>query len=191
MIDKTWEFVTKQLKNEYSGHDIKHIKRVYNIGVDILKNIDCDELVVKLAMILHDVDDPKVTKIISDDCSIARNFLNTLNITEEQKEHICTIINNMSYSKNKIKKQTLSIEGQIVQDADRIDALGAIGIARTFQYGGQNNREMSDSVEHFEDKLLKIYELLNTKQAKFIASKRNEFLVNFYHQIKEEMEKEK
>lgn len=188
IINETWKFVTKELKNEYSGHDINHIKRVHKIGMDIVDNIECDKFVVEMALILHDVDDPKITKVKTDDCIITRKYLETKNINKEQINHICNIINNMSFSKNKEIKRELTLEGKIVQDADRIDALGAVGIARTFQYGGQNNREMENSIEHFDDKLLKLYDLLNTEEAKEIAKERNEFIINFYKQIKKEME---
>lgn len=188
IIDKTWNFVTKELENEYSGHDINHIKRVHKIGMQIANKIECDKFVVEMAIILHDVDDPKITKVKTDDCIITRKFLNTLNIDVKQIEEICNIINNMSFSKNKEIKRSLTLEGKIVQDADRIDALGAVGIARTFQFGGQNNREMENSIQHFDDKLLKLYSLLNTTEAKEIAKPRYDFIVNFYNQIKQEMD---
>ncbi len=186
LIKDAWSFAEIQLKNEYSGHDIQHIKRVYRIGESILKKAKCNHLAVKLAIILHDVDDYKVTKIKTDDCIRAREYLNTTNLDNETIEHICYIINNMSFSKK--DKKELSYEGMIVQDADRIDALGAVGIARTFQFGGQNNREMYNSFEHFDEKLIKLYDMLNTKEAKEIALPRHEFLMSFYNQFKIEWE---
>lgn len=184
LINKTFRYVEEVLKDEYSGHDINHIKRVYKIGCDILKKVECDELVVKLALILHDIDDYKITKIKLDDCVKARSFLEKINFNKVNE--VCEIINKMSFSKNKEKKYELSIEGQIVQDADRIDAIGAVGVARTFQYGGKNNRDMQESFQHFDDKLIKLYDLLNTQSAKDIAFERHEFLISFYKQFKKE-----
>ncbi len=186
LIEQTFKFVSSILEDDYSGHDMGHIKRVYNLACEISKTIECDKLIVKLAAILHDIDDPKITKMNTGDCTKARMFLNTLQYDKEFVDEVCSIINNMSFSKNKDKKQTLTIEGQIVQDADRLDAIGAVGIARTFQYGGQHNRGMNSSIDHFDDKLLKLYDLLNTEEAKTIGKPRHDFLVDFYNQFRRE-----
>ncbi len=186
IIEETFEYVNEILGNDTTGHDIDHIKRVYNIGCEILEFANCNELVVKLALVLHDIDDPKLNKDYNGDCTLARNYLKNIKIEESDVNHICDIINKMSFSKNKEKKQELTFEGKIVQDADRIDALGAVGIGRTFQYGGSKNRTMLDSLEHFDDKLLHLYDLLNTDEAKKIAKERHDFLVNFYNQFKKE-----
>lgn len=186
LIENTFKFVASILDNDYSGHDMGHITRVYNLACEIAEKITCDKLVVKLAAILHDIDDPKITKLNTGDCTKARVYLNTLQYDKEFIDKVCDIINNMSFSKNKEKKQVLTIEGMIVQDADRIDAIGAVGIARTFQFGGQHNRGMNSSIDHFDDKLLKLYDLLNTDEAKSVAKPRHDFLVDFYNQFKEE-----
>lgn len=186
LIKQTFLFVEEQLKDDYSGHDMNHIKRVYDLGCRISENIECDKLIVKLALILHDIDDPKITKMNTGDCMKARIYLNTLDIDRSIAEKVCDIINKISFSKNKNEKQDLSIEGQIVQDADRLDALGAIGIARTFQYGGQNSRSMNSSLAHFDEKLFLLYDLLNTEYAKEIGVERHNFVVNFYNQFKKE-----
>lgn len=185
LIKETFDYVYDILKDDVTGHDIDHIKRVYKIGCEILEVSNCNEEVVKLALILHDIDDPKINKDYNGDCTLARNFLEN-KVTKENANHICEIINRMSFSKNKEKKQELTFEGKIVQDADRIDALGAVGIARTFSYGGAKNRTMLNSIDHFDEKLLHLYDLLNTNEAKKIAKQRHEFLVNFYHQFKKE-----
>ncbi|MFI3252277.1 MAG: HD domain-containing protein [bacterium] len=186
LIKQTFKFVNDILKDDATGHDIEHIKRVFNIGSKIVEKIECDHLVVNLALILHDIDDPKITKNYNGDCVKARIYLSTLDIEKERSDHICDIINKMSFSKNKEEKQELTLEGKIVQDADRIDALGAVGIGRTFQYGGAKGRTMLNSLEHFDEKLLHLYDLLNTKEAKSIALERHNFLVDFYMQFKKE-----
>lgn len=184
ILYNTYEFVKKQLCDELTGHDISHIMRVYALAAEIMKGIQCDELVVKLATLLHDVDDYKITKVNSNDCIRARAFLHTQDLDIKTIEEVCYIINHMSFSKNRDVKYKLSIEGEIVQDADRIDALGAIGIARTFQYGGKNNRPMNESFAHFDDKLIKLYNLLNTDEARKVAKSRHDMLMNFYLQYK-------
>lgn len=187
LIEKTFEYANEILKNDTTGHGMDHIKRVYNIGLQILKkSVDVNKEVIILALILHDIDDPKITKDYNGDCTQARSYLKTLTISDDDQTHICNIINNMSYSKNKETKQVLTKEGQIVQDADRIDAIGAMGVARTFQYGGAKGRSMLDTISHFDEKLLLLYDLLNTKEAKEIALERHEFVVNFYNQFHKE-----
>ncbi len=187
LIKETFDYVRKELKNDYSGHDIDHINRVYKLGCEILEKVNCNHLIVKLALILHDIDDPKVTKINTSDCKKARIYLKKQKLEENLIKDICNIINKMSFSKNKEEKQKLSLEGMIVQDADRLDAIGAVGIARTFQYGGQHNRNMMNTIEHFDDKLLKLYDLLNTKEAKEVGKQRHEFLISFYNQFHKEV----
>ncbi len=184
ILINTYEFVKKQLSNELTGHDISHIMRVYTLTLEIMKNIQCDEFVVKLAALLHDIDDYKITGIDSIDCVKARGFLDSQDLDVQTIDEVCYIINHMSFSKNKDIKYELSIEGKVVQDADRIDALGAIGIARTFQYGGKKNRPMAESFEHFDDKLIKLYDLLNTDEARDVAKSRHDMLMSFYHQYK-------
>ena len=155
-----------------------------------MKNIECNKVLVELAVVLHDVDDYKVTGNKSDDLVNCKKYLNTQDLTEEEKELVCDIIKNVSFSKNKDKIQNLSIEAKIVQDADRIDAIGAVGIARAFQFGGKNNRNMygkNSTLNHFDEKLLKIYDMLNLEESKKIAKERHEFLVEFYNQFKNEI----
>ncbi len=182
MIDKILKDVELICKNEYSGHDFSHILRVYKNACNILKHEQADHQTVKLAAILHDLDDYKIG---GDEINlpIARKLLDKYQILE--KESIIEIIRNMSYHKKTISS---SLEEQIVRDADRLDAIGAIGIARTFAYGGNKNRSIEDSIQHFYDKLIHINESLVTKHAKKIGKQRHKIIVNYLKQIENEME---
>ena len=190
LLDKAYLFVKELLKNDYTGHDIEHINRVLNISKEITNKVNCDKFIVELSIILHDIDDYKVVDNNNGELYNCIRFLKSNNIEQSKIDLICNIINNVSYSKNKDKIQNLSVEAMIVQDADRIDALGAIGIARTFQYGGKKNRKMygdvNSTINHFDDKLLKIYDMLNLKESKEISEYRYKFLVEFYNQFKKE-----
>ena len=125
---------------------------------------------------LHDVDDYKLFR--TENNANARTFLSSQNIEPEQIDYICYIINSVSFSKNH-GKRLASIDAKIVQDADRLDAIGAIGIARTFAYGGKCGRTLEDSVQHFHDKLLLLKGEMNTKRAKEIAELRHIFMEQF------------
>jgi uncharacterized protein len=202
IISKTTNFVKQQLEGDSSGHDWWHIHRVRNLALTISKNEQgVDIFIVEMAALLHDVGDPKLH---GGDTTIAPriigNFLNTLNITTEQKEHIMHIIAHISYSKHlKGEEVHKTIEFQIVQDADRLDAIGAIGIARTFSYGGHKGREMHNpnikpnqnlnteqyqkakdpTINHFYEKLLLLKNLMNTTTAKQMAQERHLYMKQY------------
>lgn len=141
IINKTIAFVKSELENAESGHDWFHIERVYKNALLIAKGEDCDILVVKLGVLLHDIAD---SKFHNGDESVgpkkARHFLESENIDESTIVHVINIIENISFKGGNIVKNFHSLELDIVQDADRLDAIGAIGIARTFNYGGFKNR---------------------------------------------------
>lgn len=137
---------------------------------------DCNLFVVSLAALLHDVDDQKLFK--TENNANARTFLSSQHIEPEHIDYICDIINSVSFSKNHGKRPT-SIDAKIVQDADRLDAIRAIGIARTFAYGGKCGRTLEDSVQHFHDKLLLLKSGMNIKRAKEIAESRHDFMEQF------------
>lgn len=185
LINDAIDYMAGLLGGNSGGHDASHSIRVYENALKIAeKEPACDMTVVALASILHDVDDHKLFD--SKDNDNARKFLEDKGIPDEKIEKIVRVINSVSFSKNRGKKPE-TIEGKIVQDADRLDALGAIGIARTFAYGGEHGRSIEDSVQHFYDKLLLIRDELNTDSATAIASKRHEFLEAFIVELKEEM----
>ena len=185
LIDKTIEYITELYKGNADGHDLDHSIRVYNNAVNISKSyVDADFLIIALASLLHDADDHKLFD--TENNENARRFMKDQNISEEYMNRICDVINSVSFSKNKgVKPSTL--EGCIVQDADRLDALGAIGIARTFAYGGRNNRSLVESVKHFHEKLLLLKDQMNTPEAKRIAEERHKFLENYILELYKEM----
>ena len=185
LIDKTIEYITELYKGNADGHDLDHSIRVYNNAVNISKSYaDADFLIIVLASLLHDADDHKLFD--TENNENARRFMEDQNISEEYMNRICDVINSVSFSKNKgVKPSTL--EGCIVQDADRLDALGAIGIARAFAYGGRNNRSLVESVKHFHEKLLLLKDQMNTPEAKRIAEERHKFLEDYILELYKEM----
>ena len=143
---------------------------------------ECNRLIVSLAALLHDADDHKLFH--TENNENARRFLSN-RISAEQTEKICACINSVSFSRNRGRVPD-TLEGKIVQDADRLDAMGAIGIARTFAYGGEHGRPLTDSVQHFHDKLLLLRDMMNTEPAKQLAAKRHAFLESFLKELEEE-----
>ncbi len=178
------EYVKEILSKEATGHDYFHSLRVMNNATEISVDLDVNFEVIKLACLSHDLIDKKVT---DDTDKSKKELIRKLELTGYSIDVINDVVNiieNVSYSKGNVPK---SLEGKIVQDADRLDALGAIGIARTFAYGGNNNRliynpgseDNSDSIYHFYDKLFKLTKLMNTANARAIAEKRTEYMKEF------------
>ena len=211
LIAHTIRFVKEQLKNAEGGHDWFHIERVYKNALLIAEGEDCDITVVKLGALLHDIAD---SKFHNGDESVgpkkARTFLEAQNVTEETIIHVIAIIENISFKGGNFEQQFRSKELEIVQDADRLDAIGAIGIARTFNYGGFKNRALYDpkiapnlsmtkeeykksdapTINHFYEKLLLLKDKMNTETGKKIAKKRHDFMVHFLAQFYAEWEGE-
>ncbi len=204
VIKNAEKFVHKALANEGTGHDWWHIERVRNNAKLICKTEKADPFIVDLALLLHDVGDRKVINADEDDFSIARNFLKKQKVPVQTIEEIMFIIENMSFSKSlNNKKDSASIEFYVVQDADRLDAMGAIGIARVFAYGGKVSRSLHDpttkvqkftstksyrkakssSLNHFEEKLFLLKDLMNTKSAKKIARERHVYMKSYVKQF--------
>ncbi len=143
IINKTILFVKSKLENAEGGHDWFHIERVFKNSVILADNVDCDIMVVKLAALLHDIADSKFHN--GDETvgpKMAREFLESENLDQATIQHVIAIIENISFKGGNIQKQFYSKELDIVQDADRLDAMGAIGIARAFNYGGFKNRPL-------------------------------------------------
>lgn len=188
LISDAIDFVSDLLENNSGGHDTAHSLRVYKNALEIAGNEPgCDMTVVSLAALLHDVDDHKLFN--HENNENAREFLSNSGVPNEKIEEICSVINSVSFSKNRGKKPE-TIEGKIVQDADRLDAMGAIGIARTFAFGGEHGRSIEESVMHFHEKLLLLKDEMNTESARKIAESRHafleEFLSHYYEEIKSE-----
>ena len=188
IISDAIDFVSDLLGNNSGGHDVAHSLRVYKNALEIAENESgCDLFVVSLAALLHDVDDHKLFN--NENNENTRALLAKSGVSDELTEEICNAINSVSFSKNRGKKpQTLV--GKIVQDADRLDAMGAIGIARTFAFGGEHGRSIEESVMHFHEKLLLLKDEMNTESARKIAESRHafleEFLSHYYEEIKSE-----
>ncbi len=171
------EYICELFSNNAGGHDAAHSLRVYKNALRIAKEeTGCDLEVVALAALLHDADDHKLFQ--TENNANARAFLLRERVPEAKIERICEAINSVSFSRNRGKKPE-TVEGMIVQDADRLDAIGAIGIARTFAYGGEHGRPLVDSIEHFHNKLLLLKDEMNTKTAKEMAAERHAFLEDF------------
>lgn len=212
LIDKTILFVKEKLENAEGGHDWFHIERVYKNAVLISKNEVCNSGIVQLGALLHDIADSKFHD--GDETvgpRIAREFLESENVDEEIITHVVNIIENISYKGGNFEKKFSSIELDVVQDADRLDAIGAIGIARTFNYGGFKNRALYDpniapnssmtkeeykkndspTLNHFYEKLLLLKDKMNTQTGKQIAQERHRYMEGFLAQFYAEWEGEK
>ncbi len=204
ILKRTEGFVKKALAGEGTGHDWWHIERVRNNAYLINRKENADSFIIELAVLLHDVGDRKVIKQEEDDYSIAEDFLRKEKVDINTIEQVMFIIKNMSFSKSLNAKQNgFTKEFHVVQDADRLDAIGAIGIARAFACGGSKERPLYDptkkaqkidstrsyrklnssTLHHFEEKLLLLKDLMNTKTAKEIAERRNAYMKNFLKQF--------
>ena len=204
VIENTINFVKKQLENAESGHNWFHMERVYNNALLIAKEETCDLEVVQLAALLHDIADSKFHD--GDETvgpKVARAFLSSENVSVETINHVVLIIENISFKGGNFEKKFTSKELEIVQDADRLDAIGAVGIARTFNYGGYKNREIynpeiapnlkmskeeyknstAPTINHFYEKLLLLKDKMNTKTGKKIAQQRHDFMETFLEQF--------
>jgi len=197
-IQKTIDFVKKTLANAEAGHDWFHIERVYKTAQNINRKENGDELVVAFSALLHDIADPKFNG--GDETlgpEMAAAFLQSIHVDQAIIDHVKLIIENMSFKNSFDQNVFTSKEMQIVQDADRLDAIGAIGIARAFTYGGFKNRVLYDpaikpeqhlsketyknttapTINHFYEKLLLLKDLMNTAAGKTIAEERHEFML--------------
>lgn len=186
-------FIKEQLQAESSGHDYLHALRVLeNTKLLTKAQTNIQYGVIYLAAILHDIIDPKLEASLRQSTEDVFERLQSWGVSKEHSQHVIEIMNSISYSKKTIPN---TIEGKIVQDADRLDALGAIGIARTFAYGGANNRliysldnSTNDSLSHFYEKLFKLPSLMNTSIGKTLADKRVAFMKTFVETMKHEIQ---
>ncbi len=203
-IDQTADYVKKSLANAEAGHDWWHVLRVWNNTKALLEHEKADRLVCELAALLHDIAD---SKFHNGDESIgpakAAEFLTGLGVDTPRIDHVKAIILNMSFKASLGTVAFYSKELAIVQDADRLDAIGAIGIARAFNYGGYKNRPLYDptiepalnqskeqyknstapTINHFYEKLLLLKDKMNTPAAKRLAERRHQFMEQFLDQF--------
>jgi uncharacterized protein len=203
LIRDTENFVKEKLAHDGSGHDWWHIHRVRENARRINKTEKGDWLIIELATLLHDVGDKKVIKANEDDYSIALNYLKNKEVKSETIENVISIIKHMSFRHSLANKSVQkSKEFDVVQDADRLDAVGAIAVARVFTYGGNRNRPLynpnlkmkkltksnyekgyQSSLHHFWEKLFLLKDLFNTKSAKKLALKRHKYMEGFVKQF--------
>ncbi|NRS87955.1 uncharacterized protein HNQ02_000865 [Flavobacterium sp. 7E] len=212
IVSKTITFVKEKLQNAEGGHDWFHIQRVYKNSLLIAKEEVCNLTVVQLGALLHDIAD---SKFHNGDETVgpktARAFLESEDVDEAIINHVIKIIENISFKGGNFEKDFSSIELAIVQDADRLDAIGAIGIARTFNYGGFKNRTLYDpniapntqmtkeeyrnsdspTLNHFYEKLLLLKDKMNTNSGKAIAAERHRYMEGFLSQFYAEWDGEK
>ena len=178
-------YIRALFRGNADGHGADHALRVRRNAMMIAEGEACDPQIVSLAALLHDADDHKLFS--TEHNANARRFLEEHGIAPETTERICAAINAVSFSKNKGKRPETA-EGRIVQDADRLDALGAVGIARTFAYGGGHGRPPEESIAHFHEKLLLLKDMMNTEKGREIAEERHAFLEAFLREWEKETE---
>jgi uncharacterized protein len=204
VIDKTKEYVKSKLEGEGTGHDFWHILRVYKTSIFIGKKENADLFIVELTALLHDIADWKFNAGNSDIASsLIRTWLESLGVQDCIINKINKIIETMSYKGGTTNASQETIEGKVVQDADRLDALGAIGIGRAFAYGGYKERELYNpdikpqkyndfkeykknvgtTINHFYEKLLLLKGLMNTESGKAMAKERHEFMERYLNQF--------
>jgi uncharacterized protein len=209
-IELTANHVRTVLSDDGSGHDWWHVYRVWKLAQRIGRAENADLLIVELAALLHDIAD---WKLHDGDSAVgpakAKAWLDSLALDIGITEHVCGIIANMSFKGATVEQPPLSREGQVVQDADRLDAVGAIGIARAFAYGGSKGRAIHDpqirpaehrtaedylkpgpTVNHFYEKLLLLKDRMNTPAGRAIAEARHQFMEDFLRQFYAEWEGE-
>jgi len=209
IIDKTKDFVKQTLEKAEAGHDYWHILRVLKLSEKIAQKEGGNLFIIRLGALLHDIADAKFHH--GDESlgpKIAREFLETQNVDKESIQHIVNIIQHISFKNSFEEQQFTSPELKIIQDADRLDAIGAIGIARAFVYGGYKNNPIFDpglqpdlsmdketykkgntsTINHFYEKLLKLKDMMNTETGKQMAENRHRFMETFLEQFYAEWE---
>ena len=204
VINKTADYIKKKMSGEGSGHDWWHVYRVWQLAITIGKKEKADMFIVELGALLHDIADWKFTG--GDEGvgpRLAGEWLRKLKVKESEVEKVEEIIRCASFKGAGVSTRMQTLEGGVVQDADRLDAIGAMGIARAFAYGGHKSREMynpgikpkmhktaadykknnSSTINHFYEKLLLLKNLMNTKTAKRIAIKRHRFMEKYLEEF--------
>ena len=189
MIERAMDYARKVFEGDASGHDFDHTLRVFHMATNIAKQEQADLEIVQLAALLHDVDDRKLSPQTYENKDNAVSFLRENGMNEDKINLIVEIISQISFSAGNGAPRTL--EGKCVQDADRLDAIGAIGIGRAFAFGGSRGRRMHDpagedhttTIQHFYDKLLLLKDRMNTAAGKALANQRHRFMESFLQQF--------
>ena len=208
IIQKTADYIKQEFSDDSSGHDWWHIYRVWKNAITICEHEKADSFIVQIAALLHDLDDWKFNDSGDETPLRAKAWLDSFSLDPSITDAVCRIIQHISFKGAGVENKMDSLEGFIVQDADRLDAIGAIGIARAFAYGGYKNRPLydpgtppqmhrsfeeyknskSDTINHFYEKLLLLKDMMNTSTAKRIAEQRHEVMVQFLSQFMAEWE---
>ena len=211
MIENAIKYVKQIFSDDCSGHDYHHTMRVYRLAVQIAKRENADLLIVQLSALLHDVDDAKLSPETHETKKNAVRFMKNSGVDDKVIASVCKIIDEVSFAGiDSVVPST--IEGKCVQDADRLDAMGAIGIARAFAYGGSKGRRIHDpdikpmtnmnkadyhqnhnstSINHFYEKLLLLKDMMNTETAKKTAMHRQAVMEDFLEEFMAEWKGEK
>ena len=211
IIEKTVQFVKEELKNAEGGHDWWHIYRVWKLALRIGEEENADLFVVQLGSLLHDIADSKFNDGDEEiGPRLAKSFLIEMNVNSDIIEHVDAIIRNISFHKTFENKKFNSIELEVIQDADRLDAIGAIGIARAFNYAGHKNfaihipsiepklnmtkeeykKSNAPTINHFYEKLFLLKDMMNTRTGKLLAEKRHKYMETYIAQFMKEWEGE-
>ena len=208
IIQKTADFIKQEFRDDSSGHDWWHIYRVWKNAISICERERADLFIVELAALLHDLDDWKFNESEDETPRRAQAWMEACGVDSQINQTVCEIIMHVSYKGAQVENKMNTLEGFIVQDADRLDAIGAIGIGRAFAYGGYKNRPMYDpetenqmhasfeqyknsksaTINHFYEKLLLLKDKMNTATAKKIAEQRHEIMLKFLEQFMNEWE---
>jgi uncharacterized protein len=208
IIQKTADYIKAEFQADSSGHDWWHIYRVWKNARALCERENADLFIVELAALLHDLDDWKFNTGEDETPRRAKAWMESCGVEAKVNERVCEMIAHISYKGAGVENKMNSLEGFIVQDADRLDAIGAIGIGRAFAYGGYKNRMMYDpdsppqmhatfeqyknsrsaTINHFYEKLLLLKDMMNTSTAKKIAEERHEVMLRFLDQFMKEWE---
>jgi len=208
IIQKTADFIKQEFGDDSSGHDWWHIYRVWKNAISICEREPADLFIVELAALLHDLDDWKFNESEDETPRRAQAWMKACLVDSQINQTVCEIIMHVSYKGAQVENKMNTLEGFIVQDADRLDAIGAIGIGRAFAYGGYKSRPMYDpetenqmhasfeqyknsksaTINHFYEKLLLLKDKMNTATAKKIAEQRHEIMLKFLEQFMNEWE---
>jgi uncharacterized protein len=210
ILKRTREYVKKIMSDEATGHDWYHIERVIRNARLIGKKEKADLFIIELAALLHDIADWKFHKDPNAGVKLTRSWLTKLKVDKKINDQVCYIVQNISFKGGANNHRMTTVEGKVVQDADRLDALGAIGIARAFAYGGYKGKPIHDpkiaimtikdsgdlqkykdkgtTINHFYEKILWLADLMNTKTGYKLAIKREQYVKNFLKQFYKEWE---
>ena len=206
VLKATESYIRKVFENEGSGHDWWHIYRVRKLALHLHETEGGNRFVIEMAALLHDLDDWKIKEELAGNRALL--WLENQDVSDEEKRSILAVIQEVSFKGAGVETPATSVEAQIVQDADRLDAIGAIGIARTFAYGGNKKRLIYDpdiqpemhqsfqayqknsapTINHFYEKLLLLKDRMNTNLAQRMAAERHRFMEQFLAQFYDEWE---